>query len=105
MSLSFLGSSGRYAVVLVGVLGLFTSVQIACTFSDDPPKHATALDDAGKDPTDADDGVGHDAAPTTSSSGGYYGYGYYGGYGYGYDPGSCVYGYYYGYYGTYDACE
>lgn len=91
--MSFLSQSGRYLVVVLGLLGLFTSVQLACTFSDDPPakKQNNPVTDSG--PTRPE---GTSSGTVETSSGGYYGYGYYG---YGYGPDGC-YGYGYGY--TYD---
>jgi hypothetical protein len=96
--------SGRYALIAFGVLGLFTSVQLACTFSDEPPsspKKSNPITDSGPI-TDHDGASGSDASASTSS-GGYAGYGY----GYGYGPNGC-YGYGYGYTSTYDgtsSCE
>lgn len=92
MSLSLLSNAGRGAIVIIGVLGLFTSVQIACTFSDEPPtsKKNNPVTDSGPDKMASSSGTTSGATEVTS--GGYYGYGYgYGpngcyGYGYGYDP-------------------
>jgi hypothetical protein len=105
MSLSFLARSGRCAVLMVGVLGLCTSVQLACSFSDDPPGNKNPVTDSGpeadKDKDKADAKAGTGTSSSSSSGGGYLdpcAYGYcdpcaYGGYGSGYG---------YGYYGE---CE
>ena len=91
MSYSAFYRSARCALLGFGILGFFTSVQVACTFSDDPPsaqKKPNPVTDSG--PLDEHEGG-------ASSSSGYYGQGY----GYGYDPSGC-YGYGYGYTPTYD---
>lgn len=93
--LSSLARAPRYAVVVLGGLGLLTSVELACTFSDEPPKKTSAVTDSGPLPSPGTDASS--SSSTTSSSGGTYGY-Y--GYGYGYGPDGC-YGYGYGYEPTY----
>jgi hypothetical protein len=106
MTYSPLHRSGRYALIAFGLLGLFTSVQLACTFSDEPPestKKTSPVTDSG--PIVAQDGGSNGDASGNSSSGDYTGYGY--GYGYGYGPSGC-YGYGYGYEPTYEGtavCE
>ena len=105
MSYSLFCRSGRYALITFGLLGLFTSVQLACTFSDAPPsspKKTNPVTDSG--PIAEHDGgssSGSSSGASSSSSGGYYGYAY------GYGPDGC-YGYGYGYEPTYEGdavCE
>lgn len=98
MSLSLLSRTGRYTLVVFGVFGFCTSMQIACTFSDDPPKRANPVTDSGPDKTEKDSGASSSSGTIGTTSGDYYGYG--SGYGYGYAPNGC-YGYGYGY-TTYD---
>ncbi len=97
MSLTFLARSGRCAVLIVGVLGLCTSVQLACSFSDDPPGKKSPVTDSGPEKEGSEAGNGSSSS-SSSSSGGYLdpcAYGYC-------DP--CLYGYGYGY-GNYGECE
>jgi hypothetical protein len=105
MSSSLVYRSGRYALIAFGLLGLFTSVQLACTFSDEPPSSPKKTNPV----TDSGPIVEHDGGSSSgaSSSGSSSGYGAYGGYGYGYGPDGC-YGYGYGYEPTYEGtavCE
>lgn len=98
--LSWLASTGRYAVIVVGIVGLCTSVQLACSFNTAPPEDESAknakqkknpvVDSGPIDPGSSSGTSGSSSSSGSSgTSGGYYGYGYgpdgcYG-YGYGYD--------------------
>ena len=89
--LSWIARTGRYGVVLVGLVGLSTSVQLACSFSSAPPEDESAKNAKQKKNDVTDSGpidTGSSSGTTSSSSSG--------GYGYGYGPDGC-YGYGYGY--------